>query len=60
VADILHRGIRRGELPADTDIELGLDFMAGPLYWGTVILRTPADPVRLERLADKIVAALAV
>jgi AcrR family transcriptional regulator len=59
VAEILHRAIDRGELPADTDLELGLDFLAGPIYWGIVILRSPADPARLERLADKLVAALA-
>ncbi|MEV0195199.1 TetR/AcrR family transcriptional regulator [Nonomuraea sp. NPDC050691] len=59
VADILGRAVGRGELPADADLELGLDFMAGPLYWSTTIRRAPADPGRLERLADKIIAALA-
>lgn len=59
VAEILQRAVQRGELPADTDLALGLDFMAGPLYWGTVVIGTPADPARLERLTDKIIAALA-
>lgn len=58
VTEILRRAIDNGELPAGTDIELGLDFLAGPLYWGTGIRRAPADPARLERLTDKIIAAL--
>ncbi|GAA4633596.1 TetR/AcrR family transcriptional regulator [Actinoallomurus vinaceus] len=59
VGDILRRAVERGELPADADLELGLDFIAGPLYWGTAIRQAPADPDRLERLTDKIIAALA-
>lgn len=58
-ARILRRAVDRGELPVDTDLGLGLDMLAGPLYWSTVILQTPADPARLERLADKVTAALA-
>ncbi|WP_112241678.1 TetR-like C-terminal domain-containing protein [Kribbella monticola] len=58
-AAILHRAIQRGELPVDTDLELGLDFLAGPLYWRVGILRDPMDPERLNHLADKVVAAIA-
>lgn len=57
-ATILHRAIERGELPADSDIELGLDFLAGPLYWRVGILREPMDPERLQRLTDMVVAAI--
>ncbi|MET7283716.1 TetR-like C-terminal domain-containing protein [Kribbella sp. NPDC005582] len=59
VAAILRRAIERGELPADTDIELGLDFLAGPLYWRIGVLHDPMDPVRIERLTDKIICAIA-
>ncbi|NUW33184.1 TetR/AcrR family transcriptional regulator [Nonomuraea sp. SMC257] len=59
VGAILRRAVERGELPESADIELGLDFMAGPLYWGTAIRSAPADPGRLERLTDMIIAALA-
>jgi len=58
-ATILYRAIERGELPADTDIELGLDFLAGPLYWRVGILRDPMNPELLQRLTDKVVAAIA-
>jgi hypothetical protein len=57
-AAIPHRAIERGELPADTDIEFGLDFLAGPLYRRAGILRNTPDAGRLQRLTDKIIAAL--
>ncbi|WP_412543638.1 TetR/AcrR family transcriptional regulator [Longispora sp. K20-0274] len=59
VAAILHRAVARGELPADTDVALGLDLLAGPLYWRTAIVREPTGPDYVRRLADKVVAALA-
>ncbi|WP_202638973.1 TetR-like C-terminal domain-containing protein [Bailinhaonella thermotolerans] len=60
VAAILHRAVERGELPAGTDIELGLDFLAGPLYWRVSIIQAAPDPERMQRLTDKIIAALAI
>ncbi|MFI7106775.1 TetR/AcrR family transcriptional regulator [Nonomuraea sp. NPDC050227] len=56
---VLRRAVERGELAPDTDFELGLDLLAGPLYWSTTVRQAPADPARLQRLADKVVAALA-
>jgi hypothetical protein len=41
-ARMLRRAIERGELPEDTDIEIGLDFLAGPLYWRQAVTRLPA------------------
>jgi AcrR family transcriptional regulator len=58
VAKIVDRAIERGELPADTDIDLGLNFLAGPLYLRIVINRAEPDPERLDRMADKIIASL--
>src|ERR1700748_3427059 len=40
-AQLVQRAVARGELPADTDIGLCLDFLAGPLYWRLSVL--PAD-----------------
>jgi AcrR family transcriptional regulator len=57
-ARLLQRAIERGELPRDTDIELGLDFLAGPLYWRQVVVRLPIADISLDRLTDKIIAAL--
>jgi len=37
-------GITRGDLAADTDIELVLDALAGPLYFRLLITGDPIDP----------------
>lgn len=58
VAKIMYRAIERGELPADADIDLGLNFLAGPLYLRIAVNRSETNPERLGRMADKIVAAL--
>jgi AcrR family transcriptional regulator len=58
-AQILRRAIERGELPADTDVELALDFMVSPLYWRLVVTGAPIADDYLERLATKIISALA-
>ncbi|WAJ45314.1 TetR/AcrR family transcriptional regulator [Mycobacterium sp. Aquia_216] len=57
-AQLIHRAIKRGELPADTDIGLCLDFLAGPLYWRLIVLRGDIDGTYLDRLATKILAAM--
>lgn len=57
-ARLLQRAIDRGELPQDTDIELGLDFLAGPLYWRQIVVRLPFADNYLECVTDKIIAAL--
>jgi AcrR family transcriptional regulator len=58
-ARLLRRAIERGELPADTDIELDLDFLASPVYWRLAVSRTPVPEDYLERLVTKIISALA-
>jgi AcrR family transcriptional regulator len=57
-ARMLHRAVERGELAEDTDTEIGLDLLAGPLYWRLVVLRTPATDEYFDRLTDKIICAL--
>ncbi len=51
---------RRSELAPDIDVDLGLDFLAGPLYGHLTISRTSTDDGFLDRLAAKLVAALGV
>jgi AcrR family transcriptional regulator len=58
-ARMLRYAIARGELPPDTDIEIGLDFVAGPLYWRLAVTRMPIDAAYLNRLADMIFIAIA-
>ncbi|MFJ5262637.1 TetR-like C-terminal domain-containing protein [Streptomyces sp. NPDC088387] len=57
-ARILHQAVERGELPTDTDVELGLDFLASPIYWRLAVVRNPVDDVYVERVTAKIIAAL--
>jgi len=57
-ARLVEQAIARGELPADTDIGLSLDLLAGPLYWRLMVLRGSPEDSYLDRLADKIAAAM--
>ncbi len=57
-ARMLQRAIERGELCGDADIELGLDFLAGPLYWRLAVTRLPFTGPDIDRLTDKIMAAM--
>jgi AcrR family transcriptional regulator len=57
-AQLVERAIARGELPADTDIGLCLDLLAGPLYWRLIVVQDGPDESYLDRLADKIAVAM--
>jgi AcrR family transcriptional regulator len=57
-ARLVEQAIGRGELPADTDIGLCLDLLAGPLYWRLMVVRDSPEDSYLDRLADKIAAAM--
>jgi AcrR family transcriptional regulator len=51
LARVLERGIIRGDLSADLDIELALDVLGGPLFYRLLITGGPID----EDLADGVV-----
>jgi AcrR family transcriptional regulator len=55
---LVDRAIERGELPADTDPDLAVDLVVGPLYWRLAVARRPLGPDYLARLAAATVAAL--
>ncbi|RJQ70510.1 TetR/AcrR family transcriptional regulator [Pseudonocardiaceae bacterium YIM PH 21723] len=57
-AILFTRATDRGELAADIDLELALDFLGGPLYWRLVIVRSELSPDYYERLTDMIMSAL--
>lgn len=44
VTEVLQLAIARGELPATLDMDLALDFLAGPLAVRMLITRQPAGP----------------
>ncbi|MCG0069547.1 TetR/AcrR family transcriptional regulator C-terminal ligand-binding domain-containing protein, partial [Streptomyces tricolor] len=49
----------RGELRAGVDADLALDLISGPLYWRSVVIRSPKLPKGyLEKLARATAGAL--
>ncbi|MBB5911223.1 AcrR family transcriptional regulator [Nocardia transvalensis] len=56
-AELLRRGIDRGELPRDLNIPLALDFLAGPLYWRLTISDAPLEPGYLDDLITMLLNA---
>ena len=57
-AILFRRAMERGELPADSDLEMCMDILAGPLYWRLAVVRTPTSDDYLDRLTDMVMAAL--
>lgn len=55
---ILQRGIERGELREDTDLELAADLMAGPLFVRLMITGGATPPDLAERIVDQVLAGL--
>lgn len=55
---VLRAAIDRGELPADLDVELGMDLLIAPLAFRLLIMRGPVDDAYLETLTNSIEAAL--
>jgi AcrR family transcriptional regulator len=55
---LVSRAVRRGELPADTDPDLAVDLVVGPLYWRLAVARRPLPRTDLSRLAAATAAAL--
>ncbi|MEU5308108.1 TetR/AcrR family transcriptional regulator [Streptomyces sp. NPDC021562] len=41
---IIEAAQRRGELATDLDDDLAMDLISGPLYWRSVVIRTPKLP----------------
>jgi hypothetical protein len=56
-ASLLERAIARGELPADTDVDLALDMVAGPLYWRLAVTHAEVSDGYLRRLVSVLVRA---
>jgi AcrR family transcriptional regulator len=55
---IVGQAVERGELPADTNADLAVDMMLGPLYWRLAVSRTPIDDDYLENLSNAVLGAL--
>lgn len=55
---IFHRAIARGEIPEDTDIELGLDLLYGPVYHRFLQGHLPLSPAFVEAVIDAALVGL--
>lgn len=58
VAAVVRQAADRGEIPSDTDPDLALDLLAGPLYWRLAVMRGEYGPGQLDALASAVVTAL--
>ncbi|MFD0773433.1 TetR/AcrR family transcriptional regulator [Streptomonospora algeriensis] len=57
-AVMIANAVERGDLPPDTDVELALDMVFGPLYWRVAVTRSPVSEDYLDDLAEGATAAL--
>lgn len=55
---LLTGAIDRGDLPADTDIEMAQDLIAALIYWRMVVRQAPAEPDYLDHVTDTALRAL--
>jgi AcrR family transcriptional regulator len=56
---VIGRGVARGELPADVDVEALIDRLAGPVFYRFLVVQQPYDRADVERLVDATLASLA-
>ncbi len=55
---IVQRGIDRGELPADTDPDLVIEALLGPLYLRLLVTGQPLEMAFVKRVVDLLLAGL--
>lgn len=55
--EVIRRGIERGELAGDVDVELLSDLLAGPVFYRRLVAGQPLDRASGERLVDRILLA---
>lgn len=59
LADAIRRGIERGELPTDTDIELAIDMLVGTFLLRRLTHRLKrSDPAMAERAVDLVLVGV--
>ncbi len=60
LATVLRRGIERGEIREDADLELALDCLGGPLFYRLLVTGGPLDDALAEGVVDVMLQGLAV
>jgi AcrR family transcriptional regulator len=56
VGELLRRGIERGELRRDLDLDLTVDLLLGPIYYRLLISGEPLTAAFVERLVRSVMA----
>jgi len=56
---LLARGIERGDLRPDTDVELAHELLFGPVYYRLLLSGAPLDEGLAGRVVDAVMAAFA-
>jgi AcrR family transcriptional regulator len=56
---ILERGLARGDIRPDTDLDLAIDLIYGPVYHRVLLTGLPVDPAFTDGLIDNVLAAIA-
>ena len=59
VRRLLERGIDRGDIRADADIELAHELLFGPVYYRLLLSGAPLDKRLAERIVDAVLPVLA-
>ena len=59
LAEVLRRGVERGDLHPDLDVELALDVLGGPLFYRLLVTGGPLDEQLAEGVADLILRGFA-
>ena len=58
VRRLIERGIERGDLRPDADLELAHELLFGPVYYRLLLSGAPLDHALAERIIDAAIAAL--
>jgi AcrR family transcriptional regulator len=53
---IMERGVARGELPADTDVQLVLGVMAGTVFFRVLLTDEPVDEPVVRQVVEAVLA----
>jgi AcrR family transcriptional regulator len=56
VRELLQRGIERGELRRDLDLEIALDLLLGPIYYRLLISGEPLTSAFVDRVVRAVMA----
>lgn len=59
VRRLIERGIERGDLRPDTDVELAHELLFGPVYYRLLLSGAPLDRRLADRIVDAVLPAIA-